>query len=825
MKLSYNWLSQLVDLHDIDPREVALRLTMATAEIESVLEVGEDLKGVVIGKILEVKPHPSSDHLFLTRIDVGDKTLDIVSGAPNTRQGVSVPVALVGVRLPGGNKVKKVKIRGAPSSGIVCSEKEVGVSDDHTGLWILNGDGVDDSALVPGTPLTRRFPTKDYIIEIDNKSITNRPDLWGHYGFARELSAIFMRKLLPIYPEEIYSRISDAEETYPLTVKVHATDLCPRYSALMLEGIEVKHSPYWLRRRLSTLDVRPINNIVDVTNLVMLECGQPLHAFDASKLEKSTIIVRRAKEGESCTTLDGVIRKLTGETLLIADPSCSVAVAGVMGGQNSEIGEETERIVIESANFDPVSVRRTASRLGLRTEASNRFEKSIDPALTVTGIAGCVSYLSDLLPSIKVCSALVDVSQARGKNVALSLNMEWVSKLLGAEVTEEVASAILRRLEFEVTEQGEGNMRVVVPSFRATKDVGIPHDLVEEIGRIYGYSNIEPVLPSIESIPVQRDEQLFLVRMLKNVFSEELSLTEVFTYSFHEDEILELFYGEDEEFVRLRNPISTKLSRMRRSLVPGLFSLVERNFTFATEFSLFEIGSVFSRRNRKGALPRERKMAAVLLLREIGKQPVFFHLKGALETLFIRLNVEDVAYTPFENGEGYECSFDIAEVGKWESYHPGRSALLVSGSICFGILAELNPQLLKTVGVDFHTHRIAVFELDLLLFAELAKKGMGKKKYVKIPKFPEVVLALACVVEETVPVTEVEEFIRSYRSDLIENVELFDIYRGEPLQEGKKSLAFNICYRKADRTLTEQEANEVHEEIARRIRKHGWELR
>jgi len=826
MKLSYNWLSKLVDLHDIDPDDVALRLTMATAEIEDVQEVGDELDGVVIGKILEVTSHPDSDHLFLTKIDVGSEILDIVSGAPNTKKDVFVPVALVGARLPGGTKVKKAKLRGVESCGIVLSEKEVKASDDHTGLWVLDGDGVDDSKLVPGTPLSTLFPTKDYILEIDNKSITNRPDLWGHYGFARELGAVYRRQLKPLYLPKIYASINEADGTMPLNVEVRDTDLCGRYTALMLDGVCVRRSPYWLRRLLLTLDVRPINNIVDVTNLVMLETGQPLHAFDASKLERNTIVVRRAKKGETCTTLDGAVREVSEETLLIADPEKAVAVAGVMGGQNSEIGELTERIVIESANFDPVSVRRTAARLGLRTEASNRFEKSIDPELTVTGIAGCVNYLGKLLPSLAVCSKLADVFKARRKKVVISLNTEWTSKLLGAEVTGKSASDILRRLEFDVEEQDGGNLRVVVPSFRATKDVGIPHDLVEEVGRIYGYNNIDPVLPPIESSPVHRNEQLFFIRRLKTLLANELGLTEVFSYSFQEEAVLDLFYKDKKEFVSLRNPISATLSKMRRSLIPGLFSFVEKNFTFNSLFSLFEIGSVYGPQKGSEGLPAERKTAAALILREQGARPVFFHAKGRLESLFSRLGVNDVAFVPFDRQKGDDRSFDMAGAGDHESYHPGRSALLVSQSqgISFGLIAELNPRLLKAAGVDFHTHRITVFELDLSLFGELVKKE-SSKKYEAIPRFPEVVLALACVVDEDVDVKDVEKFILSCRSELFKNVELFDIYRGRPLPEGKKSLAFNLYYRKEDRTLTEDEANKVHEKIAGSIRKHGWELR
>jgi phenylalanyl-tRNA synthetase beta chain len=826
MKLSYSWLSELVDLHDIDPTEIALRLTMSTAEIEDVQETGDALDGVVIGRIVDVAPHPDSDHLFLTRVDVGEAVLDIVSGAPNTKKDVFVPVALVGSTLPSGLKVKKAKLRGVVSQGVVCSEKEVGASEDHTGLWILDKDGVMKEKLLPGTALSSLFPTRDHILEIDNKSITNRPDLWGHYGFARELAAIYRRDLKPLYTEEIFTRMAESAEEEPLTVEVHDPDLCPRYTALLLGGIKVLQSPYWLRRRLYTLGVRPINNIVDITNFVMLETGQPLHAFDASRLKSSTIIVRRARRQETCVTLDGVRRSLDSDNLLIADPERAVAIAGVMGGLDSEIALTTKRIVIESANFDPISVRRTAFSIGLRTEASNRFEKGIDPELTVTGIAGCIAYLERLLPSISIRSRLADVrsEKKKRKKTVLFLDPGWASRLLGATITKDTACDILQRLEFGVETKQDGMLEVTVPSFRATKDVRIPHDLVEEIGRIYGYNNIEPVLPAIESTPADRDEELYLIRRMKTVLSGEMGLSEVYSYSFQDDAALQLFYRK-EKFLTLRNPISSNMSRMRKSIIPGLFSFVEKNVTLNKEISLFEIGSVYPPSDGKTALPNEKKSVSALFVRESNGRAAFYYAKGVLERLFSRLHANGIFFIHPEAAAGFEnCREYTGFVGQG-GFHPGRTAFLCARDACMGIVAELNPKILKEAGVDFHTHRIAVFELSLECFGVLEREARARRKYTQIPRFPQVTLGLACVVEEEVPVREVEDFIRSRKVDLMAGVELFDIYRGKPVPEGKKSIAFNVYYRDEDRTLTEEEANRVHETIAEAIREHGWELR
>ena len=829
MKLSYNWLKEFVDISDIDPYEMGLKLTMSTSEIEGVERVGADLRNIVIGKIVEVNPHPESDHLFITRVDVGDTILQVISGAPNTKKDSYVPVALIGSELPSGLKVKKAKLRGVESYGVVCSERELGVSDDHSGLWILNDEDINQSELKPGRPISELFPTIDYIIDIDNKSLTNRPDLWGHYGFARELSAIYGRKLKPIYPEEDFKTLQSYTGKSPIDIEILDKDLCPRYSAIVLEGVNIKKSSYFVRRRLYTLGVRPINNIVDVTNWVMLEVGQPLHAFDASKIEGEKIIIRRAKNNEVIETLDGVERRLSENMLVIADVKKAIALAGVMGGANSEIDENTQRIVVESANFNPVSIRRTAVSVGLRTEASNRFEKSIDPEYTIQGLTGAVRLIGKLSPGVKIISPLLDKDYSEKKKINITLSFNWVNRMLGMKMDSKSIIKILESLQFKVEKKDDDNIIVTVPSFRATKDVSIPQDLVEEVGRIFGYDNIPPELPLIQTTPPPKNDLLFFIRKIKNSSAELLSLTEVYTYSFQDDKILDLFYSDKIKFVLLKNPVGSHLSRMRRSLIPGLYSLINKNIPFKDEMEIFEIGSIYDPEKtvkyKAGKLPEERKLFSALMLKNVSSRPVFFYAKGKLEALFTHLYVDDVEILRKAQIDWSRQSFNLNNLGDLDSYHPARSAFLAYGGDVFGFISELNPKLLKTIGIDFSKKRAAVFEIDLTKLLEIVKQEDKEKRYKNIAKYPEVVLALAVVVDENVPAKEVFDFINAYDSKLIKRVELFDIYRGKSLPYGKKNLAFNIYYGVDDRTLTEKEANEVHESIAKSIRNHGWELR
>lgn len=824
MKLSCRWLGEYVRIDDIDPEEIGLRLTMSTSEIEDVQPVGSPLKGVVVGRILEVKPHPDSDHLFVTRVSVGKETVQVVSGAPNTRENTHVPVALEGAVLPG-ITVKKAKLRGVESRGMACSERELGVSDDHSGLWILDDEGFGPGKLEPGVPLSDLVRTADYILDIDNKSITNRPDLWSHYGFARELSAIFERELAPLCPAKDLEMVTGASGPVDVKVEVRDPDLCRRYSAIRMEGIRIERSPVHLRYRLSSLGVRPISNIVDVTNYVMLLTGQPLHAFDADKVS-GHIVVRRAAENEQVVTLDGQKRTMPPDALLIADLEKPIGIAGVMGAENSEIDENSSRIIIESANFDPVNIRRTALSLGLRTEASNRFEKSLDPRLTMSGLACSVASIRSLVSGSSIASPLADADHALSEPIRIPLDTGWVSRMLGVEISPERAHTILTSLQFEVEEKDGGQMVVTVPSFRSQKDVTIKQDLVEEIGRVYGYNNVTPKDPLISSTMPRRDELLFFLEKVRRHLSGDAALVEVYTYSFQEDGVLDLFYDPDFDFVTLQNPVSSTLSRLRRSLIPGLFGLVEKNTLGREHLGIYEVGTTYHPlHGGTGELPVQPRTAAALLVAPKGDRPVFFKLKGKLEALLGVLGLGDVRFDPVQENRDKAERFNHGGLGDMRGLHPGRSALASAGGEVFGILSELNPELLQKAGVDFNHFRAAVFELDAQVLQQLSLAEASKKRFTPIPRYPAVSMDMAVVVDEPVSAREVHDFIESCESDLIEQVKLFDIYRGKPLAGGKKSMAFQITYRHLERTLTEQEAKKVHDSIVAALARKGWELR
>jgi phenylalanyl-tRNA synthetase beta chain len=435
----------------------------------------------------------------------------------------------------------------------------------------------------------------------------------------------------------------------------------------------------------------------------------------------------------------------------------------------------------------------------------------------------------DLLPQAKLSSPLADAYPGKQKKVQINLNCDWVSDLLGMPIERERITGILSSLQFQVGEREEGNLTVTVPSFRATKDVSIPQDLVEEVGRIFGYDNVTPALPRIESAPPHRVESLAFARELKILLSGDLSFTELFTYSFVDDFQAGLFYG-DTPFVTLKNPVSNEMSRLRRSLVPNLFGTLSRNSTFREQFALFEIGSVYAPASKKqgDGLPDERTYVAGLMLSRIAasdRGSVFFKTKGKLEALFARLNMERTRFASLDELKQFKKTYNMDDLGTGESIHPGRSALLCSGDTCFGVVAELNPKFLKRIGMDFHLYRVGFFEIDLHPLMELVKLQRSKKRYIPAPRFPEVALAFAVVVDEMVPVREVRDYIASFKSELLDRIELFDVYRGSSLEKGKKSLAFNVYYRRDDRTLTEKEANEVHEQIADAIRRNGWSLR
>lgn len=785
MFISRNWLKDFVKIPDsLSAKELALKMTMSMAEVEGWVDQRESLAGVVVGEILEVNKHPNADKLQLAVVDVGNKKLNIVCGAPNIAKGQKVPVALIGAELPNGMKIEKVKVRGEESEGMLCAEDELGLGADHTGILIL------DSKLVPGTLLSKAMGFDDIVYEIDNKSLTHRPDLWSHYGIAREMAAILGEKL------KSYETRNLKAGSEKLDIKVEDFALCPRYMGVVIEGIKIAPSPDWLRKRVESAGMRSINNVVDITNYVMLEIGQPLHAFDYGKLAGHRIIVRNAKPGEKIQTLDGSDRELDESILVIADAKSPVAIAGVMGGANTEIDDQTKKIIIESANFDHVSIRKTSAKLGLRTEASVRFEKSLDPNISELGVKKAMELILDVCPEAKVVSRLEDIKKFKLDQGPLEVSFDFINKKVGQEIEPQKVVSILESLGFEIKKKKE-TVEILVPTWRATKDISIPEDIVEEVARIYVYDNIQPQMPKVAMDRPEINWERELERKIKHILAYGFSMSEVYNYSFNSEKQLEILGLAVSDHVKVANPLSKETAYVRTSLIPNLLGNIILNSRFFDDIALFEVGSVYLK-NAKGprlsdktdkCLPLQEKWVAGICQEKNNKQP-FYNIKDIVSSLLSRLHFQKVTFK----------KIDKAGVFTKKS----RAVKIMIGETVVGYAAELADNLYKKLDIE---EKNAFFEINL---SQLAALYSDEINYSPIPKFPSIKLDVSMIVEKKVLWDEVKELIFSVDKDLIKGATIFDVYEGKGIPEGKKSLAFRIEYRSDDKTLTMEEVQVVH---------------
>ncbi len=816
MQLSLNWLKDFVEIpKSVTPEELGKRLTMHTVEVEKVERQADKYKNVVVGKILEVKPHPNADRLRLALVDVGTEKLAIVCGASNIMPGQLVPVALVGAILPGGLEIKPAEIRGVKSNGMMCAADELGLGEDHAGIIILNNppNPLYQGGVKAGMQFSDYLKLNDVIFEVDNKSITHRADLWSIYGMARDISA-FLNTKFKIYAPKA-GMLKAKKITFRFKVKIEDFSSCPRYMAVGLINLKVAPSPKWMQDRLLAAGMRPINNIVDVTNYVMLELGQPLHAFDKNFIDH--IIVRSAKAGEIIETLDGVKRKLEPDMLVIADQVKPVAVAGVMGGANSEINDKTESIIIESANFNFDSVRKTAQKLGLRTEASMRFEKGLDPNLCELGLTRAVELLLKICPEARVAGNLVDEKKTplipllKGDGRGLGpviLDLNWLNDRIGQKFEAKQVKQILEKLGF-IVKGSAAKFSLTIPTWRAIRDVAIREDIVEEVARIYGYNNIKPGLPKIDLAPPLVIEEKILERKIKNILSVGAGLSETYNYSFINEKQLEKITplskggaGGLNLAIKLANPLSEDLALLRPSLIPGMLENIKTNQANETEIAIYEIGSIFLNKpgeikkddSGKDKLPFEEKHLALALAGE-GADDLFRKLKGVIEFLLSALNLE----VNFE----YEAT----------EYNKSASAKIMSGGHDIGRVAELEKSLRQSFGIKKFT---AIGEISLPALLSLVKNSQVKQ-YVEPPKYPAVSRDLAFVVNEKILYNNIKKQIINF-SDLIRQADLFDVYQGDKLGQGKKSLAFHIIYQ-ADKTLTSEEVDEVQGKLVKHLEK------
>lgn len=630
MLISMNWINDFVDLRGLDIPALIQRFTLSTAEVEDVYEMGRDLRGVVAGKILSVENHPDSKKLHLLKVDGGDKIYDVVCGAPNVREGLIVPFVKEG-GMVGGQEISMAVLAGYESHGMCCSEKELGISADHSGLMELP----DDTPV--GRDMTELYGIIDTVFEVDNKSLTNRPDLWGHYGIAREFAALSGRELKPL---ETVS-LEQFDELDPIDIEVEDKELCYRYTGLKVRNITKKVSPVDMRIRLFYCGSRAINLLADLTNYLMLEMGQPMHAFDCAKVD--SIRVKRFDAPFTFTTLDGTERKVDENTLMICTKSGNgledtpVAVAGIMGGLDSEIEDDTDSLLLESANFDAASVRKSSTRLGLRTDASMRYEKTLDPEMTVPAIGRFMKLLLDIDPGAQVISRLTDVYVKRYPQVELSFDKAYVDRYTGIEIEDKRIIETLLSLGFGAKQEGD-RFTVQVPSWRATKDVTIKADIIEEITRIYGYDNFEikttvsPLYPQRKSVQNKADN------FVKDLLVQTYKLHEVHSYIWQDARKCKILGIEPEENVKLINAQTPDHEIIRRSMGPTLLSVLQENRAFSADFGVFEIGRVAEGLNGDGLADEHKKLGIALFSRTEGEKELYMRLIGMVKAL-LRLSL------------------------------------------------------------------------------------------------------------------------------------------------------------------------------------------
>jgi phenylalanyl-tRNA synthetase beta chain len=767
LKFSYNWIRELVPGLAEAPGSLERLITMKTAECEGVELVSEMIAHTRLARVESAEPIEGT-HLTLATIDAGPAgRRTVICGAPNCRAGIIAAWADIG----------KKNIKGVESDGMLASGAELGINKDHTGILELAGE--------PGAPLDRLFV--DSVIEIDNKSITHRPDLWGHFGMAREVAAITGLKLqdpvklglLPAGPAAIKIAIEDF-------------DLCPRYSALVLENVTVGPSPYWLQARLAAIGLNSINNIVDMTNFVMSEIAQPMHAFDADLIHGDTIFVRRARSGEAFAALNDETYTLEPSNLVIADAAGAIGLAGVIGGGPSSITDKTTRVVLESANFQASSIRRTSSAIRLRTDASMRFEKAQDPENTVRGLARALELLQELSPGIRVVGGVAESRRESAPPAPIDLPLDWLDRKLGRAIPAAEVRDILERLEFQVSEPEPRLFRVSVPSWRATKDISIKDDLVEEVGRMVGYGTIEPQAPLVPSrVPPANPSRQFQ-HEVRNLFVD-LGFTEVYNYSFLSEQAVEAFGLDPATHVRVFNPIASDQALMRTSLLPGILRNVLDNAKHRDSFRLFEVGHEI---HMARALPDEiPHLAAAIYERQGDGRAGLLEIKRAAECLLPGAEAVPAEARSFE--------------------HPARSAELRWRGKTVGRFFELHPKLVES-------GRVAVVDLDLKVIESLAAAEM---KFTPIRRYPSSAFDLSVVAPARAHALTLRNDAVKFAGPLLESIEYVREYAGPPLPDGSKSVSFRVTVGSGERTLQSDEVSKIRDAMIQGMRGLGYDLR
>ena len=773
MFLSMNWISDFVDLSGLDKLELIRRFSLSTAEVENeIFFKGQDLSGIVAAEILSVEPHPESEKLHLLKVDAGGaEPVDVVCGAPNVRVGMKTAFAKVGAHI-GGITIAPRKLAGYLSNGMCCSEKELGISDDNSGIMEITDD------IPNGTDLKAVYAIDDIIFEVDNKSLTNRPDLWGHYGIAREFAALAGRPLKPLDTVDLH-----AYDALPKVDMKIEDPLCQRYSCLQVENIHTTVSPVNMRIRLYYCGMRAINFLADLTNYLMLEMGQPMHAFDSRKVEK--LRIKRFDTPFTFQTLDGVERRIDENTLMICNGDTPVAIAGIMGGLDSEIVEDTTTLTLESATFDAVSVRKSSVRLAHRTDASMRYEKCLDPEMTVPAIARFVKLLTDTDAGARVVSSLTDDYAYHYPTVTLEFDQAYVDRYTGIQISAETIVKTLESLGFTVALNGD-RFSVTVPSWRATKDVTIKADIIEEITRIYGYDNFDVHTALAPLYPVRPAEEKTAEDKIKDILVKRFSLHEVHSYVWaYYDEYKELGI-EVEDNVKLVNATNPNIKTLRRSMIPTQLCQVKNNTSFAPDFGIFEIGHTVDGLDENNLCREYKKLGITLYSKTKSTEALYLELRDMLAVIADDLRHKVLAFAPAEATHSYE--------------HPRNLNRIYCDGVELGTIGVAHPEVASKIDKKA---AIVFAEVDVQAFAAIADAGI---EYAEPSRFPEIEVDLSFVSDTFAPIAKA---IENAKCALIRKVEVVDTYQ----DASGKSITTRLTFAHPERTLTREEVMTVADTI------------
>ncbi len=795
MNLSMKWLSDFVKT-DMPVKDYCYGMTMSGSKVEGFEEEGSEISNVVVGRITEKANHENADALFVCQVDIGkDENIQIVTNAKNVKVGDLVPVALDGATLPEG-KIKKCKMRGVASFGMFCGLDTLGLTKGDFPYADTDGVFVIEEECQVGDDIHKALGLDDVSVEFEITS--NRSDCLSVIGLARETSATFC---LPLNIKEPLFNGADGDIKDMLSVDVQNKELCTRYCAGIVKDVKIEPSPRWLRERLRASGIRPINNFVDITNYVMLEYGQPMHAFDLRYVKDSKLVIRNAKDGETITTLDGTERKLSSEMLVIADAEKPVAVAGVMGGEYSGIMEDTQTVVFESAVFNPVSVRRTAKKLGMRTDASARFEKGIDTLGSMKALKRAFELVEELGAGT-VINTVIDNDYTDKTPVTVKFDSEWINNFLGTDIAEADMIKYLKMLDFKVE-----NGLVYSPSFRV--DIEYQADIAEEVARIYGYNKI----PSSLFRGIAEAQLTPHQKFSKNIESLMVSLGcyQIMTYSFISPKYFDKINLPSESSLRktvtITNPLGEDTSVMRTTTIPSMLEILSKNYNSRNEEAkLFEIGNEYIP-SEEGKLPSEPSRLTIGMY---GGSADFYDVKGIADTMLKNIGIDDTEYTRC----GESCPFD--EVS---AFHPGRSAVVWKDGQAIGIIGEVHPDVLENYEIGAKAY-IAKFNIP-----EMEQIAVTEKAYKPLPKYPATSRDLSLICDDELPAGEIEKAIKNAVGNTLEKVTLFDVYRGKQIEEGKKSISYSITMRSHEGTLTDEQADSAMKRVLKALKAIGAELR